>query len=170
MGAITAFYREILEPESNVLDLMGSWISHLPKELKFEKVIGHGLNRAELTANAGYSEIFVQDLNQNQKLPLENSSVDFVLNCASFQYLQRPVQVWEEVKRILRPRGKVIITFSNRMFPTKAVKIWRILPMGDHAVYVASVLKQAGFRLIEKQHLVRENETNDPVWVVSAMV
>lgn len=122
---LTELYRERLRPGDDVLDLMGSWVSHLPEEMSFGRVTGHGMNDEELAANEQLDGFFVQDLNQTQSLPLESESFDAVLCAVSVQYLQHPKQVFAEVARVLRPHGQGIVSFSNRMFAQKAVQAWR---------------------------------------------
>jgi SAM-dependent methyltransferase len=121
--AVTELYRELFPNDGTVLDLMSSWVSHLPDEVAYAKVIGHGMNTAELAANSRLDRWFAQDLNRDPELPLGDASVDAVGICVSIQYLQRPVEVLPEVARVLQPAGLVVITFSNRCFPTKAVAI-----------------------------------------------
>ena len=66
----------------------------------------------------------VQDLNLNPKLPFEANSFDAVVSTVSVEYLINPLAVFEEVSRILRKDGYFLVTFSNRWFPTKVIKIW----------------------------------------------
>ncbi|NJR66398.1 MAG: class I SAM-dependent methyltransferase [Leptolyngbyaceae cyanobacterium CRU_2_3] len=122
---LTDLYRERLKPPMRLLDLMSSWVSHLPEEMKFEHVEGHGLNAEELARNPRLDHYFVQNLNQNQLLPLPDLSFDAVLITVSVQYLQRPDAILAEIYRILKPGGVVIISFSNRMFYQKAIQAWR---------------------------------------------
>ena len=122
---LTDLYRERLKPHSRILDLMSSWVSHLPEEIEFEWVEGHGMNEAELARNPRLSHYFVQNLNQTQTLPLADHTFDAVLNTVSIQYLQYPDQVFAEIFRILRPGGIAVISFSNRMFYQKAIAVWR---------------------------------------------
>ncbi len=122
---LTALYRQQLQPQSRVLDLMSSWVSHLPAELEFAHVEGHGMNQAELARNPRLNHYFVQNLNQNQLLPLPDQSFDAVLNTVSVQYLQRPEAVFAEIYRVLKPQGICMVSFSNRMFYQKAIQAWR---------------------------------------------
>lgn len=122
---LTDLYRERLKPHSRILDMMSSWVSHLPADLEFDWVEGHGMNEAELARNPRLSHYFVQNLNQNQTLPLADCSFDAVLNTVSIQYLQYPDQVFAEIYRILKPGGIAVISFSNRMFYQKAIAAWR---------------------------------------------
>ena len=122
---LTALYRERLEAGDEVLDLMSSWVSHLPDEMTFGRVVGHGMNEEELAANERLDRYFVQDLNDTQALPLDDEAFDAVLCAVSVQYLQYPEQVFAELGRILRPGGIVVVSFSNRMFAQKAIQAWR---------------------------------------------
>jgi len=122
---LTELYRQRLQPQSRVLDLMSSWVSHLPPELELAHVEGHGMNADELARNPRLDHYFVQNLNQTQLLPLSDQSFDAVLNAVSVQYLQRPEAVFAEICRILKPDGLCIVSFSNRMFYQKAIQAWR---------------------------------------------
>ena len=166
VAAVTALYRELLPPGGTILDLMSSWISHLPDEVAYAGVIGHGLNAQELAANPRLTRRFVQDLNADPVLPLGDASADAAAACVSIQYLQHPVAVLREVARVLRPGGPMLATFSNRCFPTKAVAIWRMLDTADQARLVALYLERAGFTGIETRRLVPEDGPGDPLTAV----
>jgi SAM-dependent methyltransferase len=122
---LTSLYRERLQPDTRIFDMMSSWVSHLPDELKFAYVQGHGLNAQELAKNPRFDTYFVQNLNQDLQLPLADASFDAVLNTVSVQYLQYPEAIFAEVYRILKPDGMAIFSFSNRMFYNKAIAAWR---------------------------------------------
>ena len=122
---LTNLYQDRLTPNTRIFDMMSSWVSHLPEEIQFEHIYGHGLNAAELAKNPRLDEYFVQNLNQDQQLPLADASVDAVLNTVSVQYLQYPEAIFAEVHRILKPNGIAIFSFSNRMFYHKAIEAWR---------------------------------------------
>src|SRR5437868_7629369 len=112
VAALTELYRRVLPPGGVLLDLMSSWVSHLPPESEYAEVIGHGMNAAELAANPRLSRWFVQNLNRDPVLPLADDSIDAAMICVSIQYLQRPVAVLREVARVLRPGRQVVISFS----------------------------------------------------------
>ncbi|MGB3615554.1 MAG: class I SAM-dependent methyltransferase [Elainellaceae cyanobacterium] len=133
---LTNLYREALQPNTRIFDMMSSWVSHLPDDVAFEHIEGHGLNEAELARNPRFDHYFVQNLNQNQTLPLPDQSFDAVLNAVSVQYLQHPDQVFTEIHRILKPGGVAIISFSNRMFYQKAIQAWRDGSEGDRVKLV----------------------------------
>ena len=145
IAALTAFYGRVLRPGNNVLDLMSSWVSHLPEGVALGEVIGHGMNAQELAANPRLTRSFVQDLNREPALPIDDASLDAALCCVSVQYLRRPVEVFAEVRRSLRPGAPFIVSYSNRCFPTKAVAIWRSLDLGRHAALIRLYFDRAGF-------------------------
>jgi Methyltransferase domain len=122
---LTSLYRERLKPDTCIFDMMSSWVSHLPDEMKFAYVQGHGLNEQELAKNPRFDSYFVQNLNQDLQLPLEDASFDAVLNTVSVQYVQYPEAIFAEIHRILKPNGLAIFSFSNRMFYNKAIAAWR---------------------------------------------
>ncbi|TDH60591.1 methyltransferase domain-containing protein [Dankookia rubra] len=167
IGAVTRLYRALFSADGTVLDLMSSWVSHLPEDVAYKKVIGHGMNAAELAANPRLDHWFAQDLNQDPRLPLDDASVDAVGICVSIQYLQRPIEVLREVARVLRPKGPVAITFSNRCFPTKAVAIWQNLDGPDQCELVSLYLRHAGFSAVEARELASPGQWgSDPLWAV----
>jgi SAM-dependent methyltransferase len=125
VSVLTGLYREILPAGGVLLDLMSSWVSHLPPDIDYAEVIGHGMNAEELAANPRLKRWFVQDLNRDTMFPLADNSVDAAMICVSIQYLQQPLAVLREAARVLRPGGPIVISFSNRCFWTKAVAIWR---------------------------------------------
>jgi SAM-dependent methyltransferase len=114
-----------LKPNTRIFDMMSSWVSHLPDEMEFAHVEGHGLNAEELARNPQLNHYFVQDLNQNPTFPVPDQSFDAVLNTVSIQYLQYPEAIFAEIHRILKPGGIVIVSFSNRLFFQKAIQAWR---------------------------------------------
>jgi SAM-dependent methyltransferase len=122
---LTNLYREKLTAQARVLDLMSSWVSHLPEDVAFAHVEGHGMNREELARNRRLDHYFVQNLNQDPKLSLSDQDFDAVICTVSVQYLQYPEAVFSEVYRVLKPGGIAIFSFSNRMFYQKAIAAWR---------------------------------------------
>ena len=146
---LCALYRERLAAGSVLLDLMSSWVSHLPPEISYAEVIGHGLNGEELAANPRLHRHWVQDLNRDQALPLASASLDAALLVAGWQYLQFPEAVAAELLRVLRPGGQLIVSFSNRMFLQKAPSVWTEGDDRDHLRYVAEVLVAQGWPVPE---------------------
>jgi SAM-dependent methyltransferase len=136
IAAVTAVYRRYVPPGADVLDLMSSWVSHLPPEIAYASVTGLGMNAAELDRNPRLDRRIVQDLNADPVLPFPGDSFDAALICVSVQYLTRPVEVFAELARVVRPEGCAIVTFSNRCFPTKAVAVWQTTGDGGHVTLV----------------------------------
>ena len=164
VAALTGLYAELLPPGGAVLDIMSSWVSHIP-DVPYGEVIGHGMNMEELEANPRLTRRFVQNLNRDTTLPLEDESLDAALCCVGVQYLQNPVAVFAEVARALRPDAPFVVSFSNRCFPTKAVAIWRALDTDGHARLVALYLERAGFASAETRVLA-DGRTSDPLVAV----
>jgi SAM-dependent methyltransferase len=148
-----------------MLDMMSSWVSHLPADLLTAEVIGHGMNAEELAANPRLGRWFVQDLNADSILPLETASLDAALCCVGVQYLRRPVDVFADVRRALRPGAPLIVSFSNRCFPTKAVAIWRSLTGAGHARLVSLYLQRAGFGDVRVE-ILADGRSSDPLTAV----
>ena len=133
---LTELYQERLQPNSCILDMMSSWVSHLPSDMEFARVEGHGMNAEELAKNPRLDNYFVQNLNENQTLPYEDRTFDAVLNTVSVQYLQQPEAVFAEIYRVLKPGGIAIVSFSNRMFYQKAIAAWRDSSDASHIALV----------------------------------
>ena len=115
----------VVEEQPAVLDLMASWDSHLPERLRTRETVGLGLNFNELKANHALDRRVIHDLNRDPRLPIDDAAFDVVINTVSVDYLTQPFKVFAEVARVLRPGGLFLVLFSNRMFPSKAVKVWR---------------------------------------------
>lgn len=144
IAAVTQLYREYFPKSGAVLDLMSSWISHLPPEIEYGRVVGLGMNEEELRRNPRLDGYVVQNLNRTPKLPFGDGEFDGAGICVSVDYLVRPVEVLREVGRVLKPGAPVVISFSNRCFPTKAVSIWHQLDDEGHLRLVETYLKDAG--------------------------
>lgn len=165
IAALTHYYREILKPRSRILDLMSSWVSHLPDDVAFEHVAGLGMNDEELAANPRLDETVVQDLNQNPTLPFADAAFDAVLIAVSVQYLTRPFEVFAEIGRVLAPGGVCVVAMSHRLFPTKAIHAFRALPPADRCRVVASYL-HLGAGMTDIASLDRSPDSGDPLWIV----
>lgn len=118
-------YDRFLNDGMRVLDLMSSWQSHLPQKTSFEQSIGLGLNEKELQRNPQLDDYVVHDLNRRPSLPFESDQFDLVACTVSIEYLIHPLEIFNEVARVLKPDGNFVVTFSNRYFPTKSIKIWK---------------------------------------------
>jgi SAM-dependent methyltransferase len=144
IAAVTQLYREHFPPDGAILDLMSSWVSHLPSEVMYGRVVGLGMNEVELKENPRLDEYVVQDLNVNPTLPFRDGEFDGVSCCVSIDYLTRPIEVLSEVGRVLKVGSPMIISFSNRCFPDKAVAIWHQLDDQGHMRLVEEYLREAG--------------------------
>jgi SAM-dependent methyltransferase len=140
VSAVGALYEE-LQISGDVLDLMSSWVSHF---LEAPNLTVLGMNEEELLANPQARAKIVQDLNLDPKLPFEAESFDAAVCCVSVDYLTRPVEVFAEVARVLRPGGMFVCTFSNRCFPTKAIRGWLRSGDAEHRAIVESYFRLAG--------------------------
>jgi SAM-dependent methyltransferase len=142
---ISALYGRFLKPGQRVLDLMSSWVSHLPLSSEALQVAGLGMNRQELDANPRLSERVLQDLNLDAELPWPDAQFDVVICTASIEYLLDPAAVAAQVRRVLKPGGVFVVTFSDRWFPTKAIQVWNDLHPFERLGLVLALLRDAGF-------------------------
>ncbi|MCZ2814629.1 class I SAM-dependent methyltransferase [Modestobacter sp. VKM Ac-2984] len=173
-GAITAvgeLYSELgidgaAPRPTRVLDLMSSWVSHFrtpPAEL-----VVLGMNDEELAANPAATQRLVHDLNADPRIPLPDDDVDAAVCCVSIDYLTRPVEVLADVGRVLRPGGRLAVTFSNRCFPTKAVHGWLATDDQQHGAVVAELVRRSG-RFTEPTITLRTPPgVGDPLYAVVA--
>ena len=125
LSALTDFYRDFVPADADVLDLMSSWISHLPTELALSRVAGLGMNAQELAANAQLTDWCVQNLNQNPQLPYADDSFDRAMIVVSIQYLTQPVDVLRSVFRVLKPGGASPLPCRTGFFPRKPLQPFR---------------------------------------------
>lgn len=170
-AALSAYYGTILKDGMRILDLMSSCVSHLPEALRPERVVGHGMNATELASNPQLDEYFIRNLNREPALTADDDQFDACLVAVSVQYLIDPVAVFSEIGRIVKPRGTLAVSFSNRMFPTKAVAVWRQSSDEEHGALVADYLRRAGrFGDIKITDLSPAPGRSDPLFVVSGTV
>jgi SAM-dependent methyltransferase len=163
VAAVSAYYDEV-GVDGDVLDLMSSWVSHLSTPPRHLTVLG--MNHAELRANTWAHERVVHDLNTDPTLPFADASFDTVVSTVSVDYLTRPVEVFREVARVLRPGGPFAITFSNRCFPTKAVRGWLSTDDAGHVRIVRDYFAASG-AFAEPVDQQRPS-AGDPVFAVCA--
>jgi SAM-dependent methyltransferase len=166
IGDVVALHRELLPPAGRILDLMSSWVSHLPDEVAYAQTVGLGMNAAELGANPRLSDWVVHDLNVAPELPFAAGAFDAATICVSIQYLTQPVAVLRDLARVVRPGGRAIVTFSNRCFPTKAVAIWQALDDRGHLALVTRYFADAGWEQVELR--ASPQRGSDPLYAVIA--
>ena len=167
IAALTDLYREVLTAGGAILDLMSSWISHLPPDVAYSRVAGLGMNRVELEHNPRLTDFVVHDLNALPELPYPDAAFDAVVNAVSIQYLTRPVEVYASVSRVLKPGGLALIATSHRCFPTKAILAWHATSVEDRMRLIQTYFERAGgFAAAER--IDRSPLGYDPLWVVAA--
>lgn len=178
---IEALYRSYLQPNMQVLDLMGSWVSHLPADMNLS-VTGLGMNEEELKQNPLLTDFIVTDLNTQASLPFDDNVFDVVVCTASVEYLIHPFGVFNEIARCLKPGGKCLMSFSNRWFETKAIRLWSELHPYERVGLVMAYFQQSGLftdlATHALQHYPRPQDDkysdrllySDPVYAVCATV
>jgi SAM-dependent methyltransferase len=146
-GAIAALgrlYAEALPAGGRLLDLMSSWRSHLPAGLSTGEVVGLGMNAEEMADNPQLTKSLVHDVNRDPRLPFGDEEFDGAMCAVSIQYVTHPLLVLREVRRVLRPNAPLVVSFSNRCFPTKAVAVWLGSTDPQHLNLVRSYFEAAG--------------------------
>jgi Methylase involved in ubiquinone/menaquinone biosynthesis len=164
LETLTQTYATVLSNDDRVLDVMSSWVSHLPDK-QYDRVVGHGLNAAELAANDRLEEWFVQDLNSSQSLPVDKNAFDAVLCALSVQYLQYPAATVREFARVLAPGGALVVSFTNKMFPQKAIRAWRGANMDGRRQLVTEYCEAAGLAVTD---VIEAQPGTDPFVAVVA--
>jgi SAM-dependent methyltransferase len=171
-GAIAAvgdLYAELGLGGTDVLDLMSSWVSHFRDDAAPRHLTVLGMNAAELAANTMAAASVVHDLNADPTLPFDDGTFDHATCCVSVDYLTRPVEVFREVARVLRPGGLLVVTFSNRLFPTKAIRGWFMTDSQGHCGIVAEYFAQAeGFGPVTAELRTPLDQPGDPLYAVYA--
>lgn len=173
IAAVTQLYREYFPVGGAILDLMSSWISHLPPEIDYCEVVGLGMNAPELAANPRLTEFRVQNLNVDPKLPYETGRFDGAAICVSIDYLTDPEAVLREAARVLKLGAPMVVTFSNRCFPTKAVAAWHALDEPGRVRWVVERFERAGgwgeIDAFDRSPAnARGRRTGDPLYAVVA--
>ncbi|KAG9144081.1 hypothetical protein Leryth_013732 [Lithospermum erythrorhizon] len=138
------YYSEVLPPSKTpgvaILDMCSSWV---------------------------LTEYIVQDLNVNPKLPFDDNTFDVITNVVSVDYLTKPLDIFKEMSRILKPGGLAIMSFSNRCFFTKAISIWTSTGDADHVMIVGSYFHYAGgFEPPQAVDISPNPGRSDPMYIV----
>ena len=168
IAAVADLYEE-LQIDGVVLDLMSSWVSHFRSPPRHLIVLG--MNEHELQANPAAADRIVHDLNVDPRLPLPDDSVDDAVCCVSVDYLTRPIEVFSDAARVLRPGGRLVCTFSNRLFPTKAVRGWLYGTDEDRCGIVAEYFRLShGFAPATVDRRTPIGHPGDPLFAVWATV
>jgi SAM-dependent methyltransferase len=166
IDAVGALYDE-LGLDGDVLDLMSSWVSHFRRRPRHLTVLG--MNAAELAQNPQAHEVVIHDLNSDPALPFGDRAFDAAVCCVSVDYLVHPVEVFGAVARVLRPGGVFACTFSNRCFPTKAIRGWLTASDTEHGAIVAEYFRRsAGWTEPVVELRTPAPHRGDPLWAVWA--
>ena len=165
IAALSQLYRERLPAGGDVLDLMSSWVSHLPPDVSYGRVAGLGMNAQELRSNPRLDDWCVHDLNRDPRLPYPEASFDAVINAVSIQYLVRPVEVFRSIRGVLRPGGVSLVAMSHRCFPSKAIRAFHMLGRDERLEWVSRYHQFAG-GFDPPELLDRSPVGADPLWVV----
>lgn len=171
IAALGTAYGQLLPRAGTLLDLMSSWRTHLPAELvdlPELSVVGLGMNADEMADNPQLARFVVHDLNRDPSLPFADETFDGAMCAVSVQYLTRPVEVFRDVARVLRPGAPFVVSFSNRCFPTKAVAIWRATDDQQHLGLIGSYFRLAG-GWSDLQARGFSQSDGDPLYVVWAL-
>jgi len=172
INALSEQFAQLLPPSGDYLDLMSSWRSHLPTSLKPSSVIGLGMNAEEMRDNPALTSHVVHNLNKNPLLPFADQAFDAAFCTVSVQYLQRPLEVFREVNRILKPNGIFLVSFSNRCFPTKAVAVWTAMNDNQHIALVSRYFEEAAnwreLMVVRKEGSRSWMSGSDPLFIVHA--
>ncbi|MGB6554747.1 MAG: methyltransferase domain-containing protein [Candidatus Binataceae bacterium] len=168
IAKVGQIYAQLLPQGGAMLDLMSSWRSHLPANLHPARVVGLGMNQAEMADNPQLTEIVIHNLNRAARLPFADAEFDGAVVTVSIQYMTQPVRTFREAARVLKAGAPFVVTFSNRMFPTKAVAIWHHLNEHDRVGLVARYFMDAGG--FENMDAIDRSEAtdppSDPIWGV----
>jgi SAM-dependent methyltransferase len=170
-GAIAALgrlYGELLPDGGRILDLMSSWRSHLPGELRFREVVGLGMNAEEMAENPQLTSSILHDLNRDARLPFGDTEFDGAVCAVSIQYMTNPLPIFQEVGRVLRPGAPFVVSFSNRCFPTKAVAVWLDTTDEQHVELVRAYFEAAGGWVDVSEENRSQGDLGDPLYAVWA--
>jgi hypothetical protein len=171
-AALTRYYSENIKPFSDVLDICSSWVSHYPSNIKLGRVAGLGMVPGELKQNSQLTEWTAKDLNLDPKLPYNDNSFDYVTCVVSTDYLTKPLDVFREIQRVLKPGGTAIMSQSNRCFPTKAINIWLNTNDVEHVFIIGCYFHYAGGFAPPSSHDISPNTlgipTGDPMFIIEA--
>ena len=171
IAAVSHLLARFIPPDAETLDLLSSYRSHWPAHHPKKRLVGLGLNAVEMEHNPDLDSHVVHDVNRDATLPFPDASFDAVVITVSMQYLTRPVETLREVQRVLRPGGRFLALYSNRMFHTKAVYIWMVCSDQQRACLIATYLEEAGgFTPAEGFYVPPQSDTPgegaDPIYAV----
>jgi SAM-dependent methyltransferase len=144
LAAITDLYRKVMPAGGAILDVMSSWVSHLPPEIHYRRVVGLGIDACVLAENPFLDEWRLQNLNRDPHLVFADGEFDGAAICGAVQHFTRPSEVFREVGRVLKPGSPLVVTFSNRCLCTPATGCWRLFDETGQLGLVARNFTEAG--------------------------
>lgn len=167
--ALADWFAANLPADGDILDLMSAYASHLPAAPRYATVVGLGMNAIELRSNPALTGALIADINARPALPFRDNVFDACLIAFSIQYLVRPVEVFAEIGRVLKPGGRLHVAYSHRLFPTKAVAVWKAGSSADHARLIAGYVQASGTLADPVVACPLDGSSGfDPLYVVSA--
>jgi len=175
VSSLTQYYRKNIPKNSRILDICSSWVSHYPLEFpdKMKRISGTGMNALELIANDQFNDYVAKDLNETPVLSeYKDNSFDVVTCVVSIDYLVHPIDVLKEVHRVLSPGGKMIISQSNRCFPSKAISMWLKMNDRQHLELINGYFQYAGgFKPRKAFDITAEGPESyfDPMFIIEAV-
>jgi hypothetical protein len=187
IASLRRYYDTVLPRSGRILDLCSSWISHYPQAVENAaiqgelEVVGLGMNNAELKKNQVLHKRILQDLNEDPNIPLtvcdehavsglqsadsvdsESGLLDCTTCVVSLDYLTRPREVLESVRKLTKSGGSCLIIVSSRMFPTKATSAWINRTPEQRLQMVGDYLHFAGWKDIEIVDIKAGDAANAP--------
>ena len=169
IAALGQFLSPFIPEEAEVLDLMSAYLTHLPPDIqaRCHRVVGLGMNAAEMAANTQLTDHVVHNLNEQPLFPFTDASFDVALCTVSVQYLLHPVEVFAEVRRVLRPGAPFLVSFSNRCFPTKATALWLNTNDTQHTELISLYFAESGgWSNVQTADISPMPNRSDPLFVV----
>ncbi|MFT6300318.1 MAG: SAM-dependent methyltransferase [Saprospiraceae bacterium] len=167
IDSVTELYRKYLPEHGDILDLMSSWLSHLPEEVTYNSVTGLGMNEREMFHNKQLDTWSTHNLNDDPKLPFRDNQFDAGIICVSIDYLTNPIAVLQDMGRTLKKDAPLVITYSNRFFEAKATSVWLQLDDEQRAYLIKFYLSEAG-SYKDIQLMDCSPEFGDPLYAVVA--
>ncbi len=153
--------------DGHALDLMSSWVSHFVVPPARLTVLG--MNADELDRNPVATDRVVHDLNADARLPFADATFTAAVCCVSVDYLVRPLEVFAEVARVLRPDAPFVCTFSNRCFPTKAIAGWLAADdLGRVRIVAEYFARTPAFGAGQTARCLPPDQPGDPLFAVWA--